>query len=762
MIKKLICFTQILILLFQLFSIATVCADNEVFSSGCISIETSKDVTANLYSDNITSGFFVKIRNPENIVYQVSMNSVVVNENSETVWESNTSDFDLEKNATVYKNLTPKVFDYGTYMLTTTVSGDFGEFSVSKKFAVSPENEIRADDIGACLHFDLSHYRERTTETEYLTENAGIGWVRDDLRWANVERAGSTEKYVIPPNRKNEIDSLIASGNKVLLVLAYDNYEVYGELGLPTDEKVIQAYADYCAYVAQYYKGKIDAFEIWNEPDNSGFTNGLEKSGADYAKVLKAAYTAIKKVNPEAKVIAGAFCSFVNRNAHAREVFEEFIEVSDIVNYMDAFSWHPYDGSGNGTIPDEITDNLREVTILEQFRYAKEKFSQKGKPDMPLWLTEYGFSTTNDGTFYTYDEQASCLIKSLLAVKSEPQVARTFVYNLRAIPDGAVNERNFGITETDYTPKPAYVALAQMNNILADTEFGDRYADDTYNGRSFSAYRFLNENKTVFAMWEHTYKAANVQILIDETQNNEIEYSEENGNAVITIPYNKKACFYDIYGNMMISGGEILYNLTSEPVYIEITDKAHTEIQREGNIVTVSGYSENVETDVTLLAIDKNQGSRIVAINQQKSDVNGKFTFNIALPEKEACLLYVFDGNMKKSLEHVGKVNITDVKYYINDTPAQTFDEVKNGDIIKAVLTIGGNKNLFDSLIFYGAVYGSNCMNIYDLKNVVWKDNSGTAEITITIDDESDFKALKLFLWDTKMKPMINHIEINR
>ena len=51
-------------------------------------------------------------------------------------------------------------------------------------------------------------------------------------------------------------------------------------------------------------RGTGTSYEIWNEPDWPTFWQGAPQP-ADYAAVLKAAYTALKGADPEAKVISG-------------------------------------------------------------------------------------------------------------------------------------------------------------------------------------------------------------------------------------------------------------------------------------------------------------------------------------------------------------------------------------------------------------------------------------------------------------------------
>ena len=72
----------------------------------------------------------------------------------------------------------------------------------------------------------------------------------------------------------------------------------------PSDEG---DYAAFAAFLAQRYASTLAAIEIWNEPDQSNqkYFDGPDKP-QHYASLVRAAYTAIKQVNPNVPVLAGS------------------------------------------------------------------------------------------------------------------------------------------------------------------------------------------------------------------------------------------------------------------------------------------------------------------------------------------------------------------------------------------------------------------------------------------------------------------------
>jgi len=62
-------------------------------------------------------------------------------------------------------------------------------------------------------------------------------------------------------------------------------------------------YADFARWAAEYWKGRVNAWEVWNEPDpNQTYWQGTV---SQYVDLLKAAYPKFKAGDPNAPVVLG-------------------------------------------------------------------------------------------------------------------------------------------------------------------------------------------------------------------------------------------------------------------------------------------------------------------------------------------------------------------------------------------------------------------------------------------------------------------------
>ncbi len=133
-----------------------------------------------------------------------------------------------------------------------------------------------------------------------------VTWVRRFVRWDATEpqRAGSYDGGAI-----GELDDFVSRAHtakkKVALTVIGSPRWANGSsdfLVPPTDPA---SYASFIGRLAARYKGRVQSWEIWNEPDEAEFWHGTTPSPANYAPLLKASYPAIKSADPATQVVAG-------------------------------------------------------------------------------------------------------------------------------------------------------------------------------------------------------------------------------------------------------------------------------------------------------------------------------------------------------------------------------------------------------------------------------------------------------------------------
>ena len=293
----------------------------------------------------------------------------------------------------------------------------------------------------------------------------GIGMVRDEVGWRNCEtRPG---RYVVPPAFENFVDGLVAHGISLNFLLSYDNPVAYPEN--PIDP---EACARWAGWMAGHFRGRIDVFEIWNEPQNFGFRKHIPDPSPDkdpghapwvakFVALTHAVVPAIRAAQPNATVAV---------TGEDLWVFLKAMVELGIAGKDDCIAFHPY--------------------CHKQPRPEREYFFSDGGATLRglaaahggatrFRITECGWTTTSPtgnvacafvGNYprSTYASQAQYVVRA--AVLARTLGVESFMqYDFRDDGDDRhYTEHNFGLVRRDYTPKPALGAFAFLTRFLGE------------------------------------------------------------------------------------------------------------------------------------------------------------------------------------------------------------------------------------------------------------------------------------------------------
>lgn len=208
-------------------------------------------------------------------------------------------------------------------------------------------------------------------------------------------------------------------------------------------------FASFATAVAQRYGTAISAYEIWNEPNYALSSDPIDPVA--YAALLKAAYPAIKAVDPSATIVAGALGSVVSFGGVTMDpvTFVKQMLAAGAANYFDALSFHPYQES----LP--FSSGLGVANSpLSQLNAIYQLMTQYGDGLKKIWISEFGAST-NDVSQQTQAD----LIKNLIDTwQTIAYAGPVFIYTAQ---DGVPGADGYGIYNADWTPKLAVAVIQQ-------------------------------------------------------------------------------------------------------------------------------------------------------------------------------------------------------------------------------------------------------------------------------------------------------------
>jgi hypothetical protein len=164
----------------------------------------------------------------------------------------------------------------------------------------------------------------------------------------------------------------------------------------------------YVKAAVTHFKGRIDRWSVWNEPNHRGWIAPLQGSGRVYRALYTAAYSTIAAIDPNAQVLIAETSPYaIKRNARAPlEWLREVTCVDASYGHpscgelkADGFAHHPYDFDHPPTYKFAGADNVtvstldRLTTALDKLAAAKALRTPAGGP-LDLYLTEYGYFAT--------------------------------------------------------------------------------------------------------------------------------------------------------------------------------------------------------------------------------------------------------------------------------------------------------------------------------------------------------------------------------
>ena len=308
--------------------------------------------------------------------------------------------------------------------------------------------------FGAQTHF--GQFRPAADDLLNLVQGAGIGWIRDEVYWSEVEKEKGVFRF--PPAYERYLKAARGRGIEVLLILDFSNPLYTGsDKRAPANDAERQAFARYCREVVQRCRPLgVRHYEIWNEPNASTFWRP-QPNPEDYARLLEAAYRSCKEADPKATVLgcstAGTDLDYIGRVSRAGGA-----------SFMDGVSFHPY-----------CQPSPPERRLMTDIAKV-----QKAAPDKPLWITEFGYPTYAGPAGVDEEAQANYLVRAFLLAKSFPAVKRFCWYDFQNDgEDPAEGEFNFGLVRMDKTPKPAYRAYKTMTSLVGDLAPGELRIEGT-------------------------------------------------------------------------------------------------------------------------------------------------------------------------------------------------------------------------------------------------------------------------------------------
>jgi len=319
-----------------------------------------------------------------------------------------------------------------------------------------------------------------------LAKDGGFTWVKQQFEWRNIERdAKGRFEWNEPDRIMKAIDD---AGLKV--VARVDGYpawarreQVYPDDG-PPDR--MSDWTDFLTAIASRYKGRIDAYEVWNEPNIMREWGRKTPDAREYVAMLRASYTALKAADPQAVVISAAFSPTTETSAQAqpdttylREMYAAGANGTFDVLGVHAAGFKSAPETDPAVVANDPSLNnndpsppeLRRAYTFRRVEDLRQIMVENGDADRKVAVLEMGWTSDNRiGSDYrwhavTEQQKGDYLVRAFkfARVNWPWMMLMTVIY----IPDSRWNAEQeqiyWSISNVDGSPRDAYTDLKRYN-----------------------------------------------------------------------------------------------------------------------------------------------------------------------------------------------------------------------------------------------------------------------------------------------------------
>ncbi|MBI2938820.1 MAG: cellulase family glycosylhydrolase [Chloroflexi bacterium] len=346
----------------------------------------------------------------------------------------------------------------------------------------APQPSVPTRTTGLRYGFQAHMYFQNQTQILNMVKGAGFNWVKQQIRWADVEQnRGQIDWGPLD----GMVNNAAAHGVNVMfsVVTSPRWSRADGHTDGPPDN--YNDLASFLGQMAARYRGRVQAYEVWNEQNLSREWGGGRINAGAYVELLKVSYTAIKSADPNAVVISGALTptgvNDVNIAIDDKAFLDQMYQYQGGVfkQYADAVGSHM---AGYNNAPEDWVDRNTVGTPGFKghgsfyFRRIDDLYEvmRKYGDNRQMWITEYhwaaatgqvpaGYEWTRD---LSEDQAADFLARSIQSIRSDRSwVGAVFIWNLnfRTFQDYHKNETAiFGVLNPDWSPRQLYIRLRDM------------------------------------------------------------------------------------------------------------------------------------------------------------------------------------------------------------------------------------------------------------------------------------------------------------
>jgi hypothetical protein len=318
---------------------------------------------------------------------------------------------------------------------------------------------------------------EKRARSVQMIADAGFHWIRQEFPWEDIEihGKGDFEDRRHDPHRSawEKYDQIVDLADQygLEIIVRLSNPPEWSRAqgaaaGTFAPPDNLDDYGDFVEAVVRRYRGRIRAYQIWNEPNIYPEWGEQPVDPEGYTQLLQVGYTRVKAACPECVVISGALAQTIPLGPRDMNdfVFLQRMYDAGAGAYFDVMAMQDY-GLWSGP-----TDRRMRARVLNFSRpeYLREIMVKNGDAAKPIWITEMNWNApppdfpNKQYGFTTPEQQARHAVLGYERAQQEwPWVGVVNFWFFKRATDQEKDQAwyYFRAVEPDFTPMPVYDAI---------------------------------------------------------------------------------------------------------------------------------------------------------------------------------------------------------------------------------------------------------------------------------------------------------------
>ncbi|MBI2911275.1 MAG: hypothetical protein HYY05_03975 [Chloroflexi bacterium] len=353
---------------------------------------------------------------------------------------------------------------------------------------------IDVNPLGANFFLDREVELWKKEMTLSMARKAGIGWAKLLFSWEGIEpRKGYFRDDRLRRSTWEKYDELVRLARKYgLRVIARldraPNWSRSNNTYPTAPPDNLRDYGDFVYAVVSRYKGKVQHYQIWNEPNIFPEWGDRPVDPAGYTAMLRIAHQRAKEADPDAIVLSAPLAQTLetgSRNLNEIDYLEGIYRAGGR-EYFDLLLANAY---GFERPPSDPPDP--QVLNFARVRLLREVMERHGDGGKAIWINEYGWNASPPDfpkeklhwQRVTEEEQARYTVEGIRLARSWGWVGVINIWYFRQVGDLLPHDRSdyyFRLVDVDFVPRLPYFALQQLADTLRVT--GPGLAEETNPG----------------------------------------------------------------------------------------------------------------------------------------------------------------------------------------------------------------------------------------------------------------------------------------